>query len=239
MCNEIQDSILFKTDDQSIKKLEELKKENKELQTIFSWVEEYSTLKIKNKHRSSKSLKEVSIKKLKSNSPFKTGTINTEYFNLDFHLDDSSIDSTREEISYINFSEDSIKKIEDPTFNIFRLEKEVGQENILSTVSCYIFTTMGFYSLVKYDKFEMFIQEIAKGYLRSNPYHNDLHAADVLQTCSIFLKWGKIAQSLKLNDLDICALLISAIIHDFKHPGVTNIFLINSADPIAIKYNGK
>ncbi len=238
MCNEIQDSILFKTDDQSIKKLEELKKENKELQTIFSWVEEYSTLKIKSKQRSSKSLKEVKIQKFISTSPFKTPMSNNN-FDFDFQLEESSIDSTREEISYINFSEDSIKKIEDPSFNIFRLEQEVGEENILSTVSCYIFTTLGFYSLVKYDKFEMFIQEIAKGYKRTNPYHNDLHAADVLQTCSIFLKWGKIADSLKLNDLDICALLISAIIHDFKHPGVTNLFLINSADPIAIKYNGK
>jgi len=32
-------------------------------------------------------------------------------------------------------------------------------------------------------------------------------------------------------------LLISTIIHDYKHPGVTNAFLINTADKIAIKYN--
>jgi hypothetical protein len=65
-----------------------------------------------------------------------------------------------------------------------------------------------------------------------------LHAADVLQTCSIFLKWGKVAEVLKLSDLDCCSLLISTIIHDFKHPGKTNLFLINTGHSIAIQYNG-
>ena len=52
------------------------------------------------------------------------------------------------------------------------------------------------------------------------------------------MKHGNIPNILKLNDMDVCSLLISAIIHDFKHPGVTNLFLVNSGHPIAIKYNG-
>jgi hypothetical protein len=40
-------------------------------------------------------------------------------------------------------------------------------------------------------------------------------------------------------DLDISAFLISAIIHDFKHPGVTNGFMINTKDDIAVRYNGE
>ena len=54
----------------------------------------------------------------------------------------------------------------------------------------------------------------------------------------IYLKKGEIKEKMKLDDIDQCSLLISAIIHDFKHPGVTNAFLINTSDPIAIKYNG-
>jgi hypothetical protein len=53
------------------------------------------------------------------------------------------------------------------------------------------------------------------------------------------MKYGKIQEAFKLSDLDSCALLISAIIHDFKHPGKTNLFLINTGHAIAVQYNGK
>ena len=76
------------------------------------------------------------------------------------------------ETKFISFSEEVISKIEDPTFDIFKLESEVGEENTLSTVSCYVFTTMGFYSIIKYENFDFFIQKIAQGYQRSNPFHN-------------------------------------------------------------------
>jgi hypothetical protein len=55
----------------------------------------------------------------------------------------------------------------------------------------------------------------------------------------IFLKKGKIPNLLKIEDLELCSLIIACLIHDYKHPGVTNAFLINTSDPIAIKYNGK
>jgi hypothetical protein len=97
---------------------------------------------------------------------------------------------------------------------------------------------MGNYSLIKYDKFENFIEMISKGYKRDNAYHNDLHAADVLQTSMLYLKKSNIKNVLKLNENDCIALSIASIIHDFKHPGVTNQFLINTGDAIAVKYNG-
>jgi hypothetical protein len=61
----------------------------------------------------------------------------------------------------------------------------------------------------------------------------------VEQTCYLYLKFGDVIEKLKLLNLDIAAFLISAIIHDYKHPGVTNGFLINSKSEIAIRYNGK
>ena len=66
-----------------------------------------------------------------------------------------------------------------------------------------------------------------------------MHAADVLQTCSLLIRQGKIIEVLKLNDIDVCSLLVSTIIHDFKHFGRTNLFLINTGHPIATTYNGK
>ena len=141
--------------------------------------------------------------------------------------------------TYLDFSEECISTIELPNFNIFKLEKEVGSENTLSTVSCYVFISLGLYSIIEYNSFEKFLQEITKGYSRKNSYHTDLHAADIEQTCFLYLKYGKIAEVAKLTNLDITALLISAIIHDFKHPGFTNNFMINTKSELSILYNGK
>jgi cAMP-specific phosphodiesterase 4 len=55
----------------------------------------------------------------------------------------------------------------------------------------------------------------------------------------IYLKKGNMKQVLRLDDIDQCALLISTIIHDYKHPGLTNGFLVTTSHPIAVKYNGK
>jgi hypothetical protein len=94
----------------------------------------------------------------------------------------------------LNYSEESICDIEEPSFDIFKLDKAVGQENTLSTISSYIFITMGLYSFINYSNFENFVDLITKGYGRKNPYHTDLHAADVEQTCYIFLKYGDIKE---------------------------------------------
>ena len=75
-------------------------------------------------------------------------------------------------VEYLNISDENISKIEEDDFNIFELEKQVGQKNILSVISSYVFTTMGFYSFINYTHFDNFVQEMVKGYYRENPYHN-------------------------------------------------------------------
>ena len=176
MTKEVQDSILFKTDTLSIQKLENLKKENKELQTIFSWLEEYSTIKMKQKDSLIKlSLSEVLAEDGQTKIPL---AVLKKYFKNEIKVETEestgsiNLETYREDMSFLNFSEDAISTIEDSTFDIFKLESEIGRDNILSTISCYIFTTMGFYSLIEYDKFEAFIQAIARGYVRENHYHN-------------------------------------------------------------------
>ena len=74
-------------------------------------------------------------------------------------------------------------------------------------------------------KFEAFIQEVFKGYRRDIPYHTDLHAADVAYSCNLFIIKGKLDTILDLEPLDIAAFILSAIVHDFKHPGLTNVYL--------------
>lgn len=96
--------------------------------------------------------------------------------------------------NFLDVNEDVIMSIDSPEFDIFQLEKVVGKENTLSTVSCYIFITNGLYSIINYTNFENFLDLITNGYDRKNPYHNDLHAADVEQTCYMYLKYGSLRE---------------------------------------------
>ncbi|CAL8082697.1 unnamed protein product [Calicophoron daubneyi] len=68
-----------------------------------------------------------------------------------------------------------------------------------------------------------------------NPYHNRLHATDVLQSTHVLLN----AQALSplFTDLEVLSLLFACAIHDVDHPGLTNQYLINTNDKLAILYN--
>jgi hypothetical protein len=55
----------------------------------------------------------------------------------------------------------------------------------------------------------------------------------------VYLKRGNIQNLLKFDEYETSSVIIACLIHDFKHPGKTNMFLVNTSHPIAIKYNGK
>lgn len=88
--------------------------------------------------------------------------------------------------------------------------------------------------------------DLASVYHDENPYHNFAHAVDVLQCLYYMLKelnvFTENPQSLVqrlLRPQDVFALLIAAIGHDAAHPGVNNMFLINSCNPLATIYNDR
>ena len=68
-----------------------------------------------------------------------------------------------------------------------------------------------------------------------NPYHNSIHAADVLQTTAHFCTTGPVQKRLRV--IHGFALFVAALGHDYRHPGKTNAFLIHTQDDIAITYN--
>ena len=85
-----------------------------------------------------------------------------------------------------------------------------------------------------------FIVKVVESYSRKNAiYHNDLHAADVMQTLFTMIMRGKLQSKMKLADLDKFAMLIGAICHDLKHTGQNNTYHINTRSKIAMRYNGK
>jgi len=81
-----------------------------------------------------------------------------------------------------------------------------------------------------------FLREIEAGY-HPNPYHNNLHATDVLQCMHYIISKGGLSQF--MTDEDILAALLSAIVHDYQHPGLNNNFQMNSQSYLSILYNDR
>lgn len=127
--------------------------------------------------------------------------------------------------------------IDDVEFNIFEYCQAFGRENIMVNISDFIFDKYGLYTIINSKRFETFLDKIRVGYDYLLPYHNDLHAADVLQTSHVFTQYGDLRQILDLTSLDLAAFFIANIIHDFKHPGLNNNYQINKKTSIATKYN--
>ena len=53
---------------------------------------------------------------------------------------------------------------------------------------------------------------------RNNPYHNALHAADVMQTVNYMLVTCGFRESAELDQIEMASSLIAAAIHDYDHP---------------------
>ena len=76
---------------------------------------------------------------------------------------------------------------------------------------------------IERPKMLAWLSRIDDGYVRSNPYHNALHAADVCASVDYFLRQPNFSKH--LSNIDKLAALVGAIIHDMGHPGVNNTFL--------------
>lgn len=107
-------------------------------------------------------------------------------------------------------------------------------------ISCMIFKLFNSYDIT--SKFEVplaslksFCTAIYEGYSSSNPYHNAIHAVDVIHRFNYFILSGNLMKY--ISDLDIMAALLAATIHDFQHPGVNNEFLIKKKHAKAVRYN--
>ena len=94
------------------------------------------------------------------------------------------------------------------------------------------------HQIVVHSKFSGFVKEVVNQYL-NNPYHNAIHATDVLQTTSIILSKGKVKEKKVFDDFEIASMFIAAIIHDICHPGTSNLYQINKCTKLALKYNDK
>ena len=86
-------------------------------------------------------------------------------------------------------------------------------------------------------KLSRFLHRVEEGY-RTNPYHSRTHAADVLRTLHVLLHRGGLVPGYA-DPTYLLASYLAAIIHDFEHVGLSNDFLVNTCDPLALRYNDK
>ena len=59
----------------------------------------------------------------------------------------------------------------------------------------------------------------------------------MLQSIFVYNIHSNFEDSLNLLEIDLLSIFISAIIHDYGHPGLNNNYLIKTKDDLAIKYN--
>ncbi|KAG8186448.1 hypothetical protein JTE90_012368 [Oedothorax gibbosus] len=132
-----------------------------------------------------------------------------------------------------------LKSIDDYSFDVFSLNEKANGQGLRYLA----YDLLNRYGLTHKFKIasstmENFMTQVLHGYVRhKNPYHNDLHAADVTQTVHYMLCQQGLANW--LTDLEIFAAIIAAIIHDFEHTGTTNNFHVMSRSDTALLYNDR
>lgn len=102
-----------------------------------------------------------------------------------------------------------------------------------------VFEINGLFDQTGVDRscFTNFAFLLDEGYI-DNPYHNSCHAADVVNGVHHLmtgLSNGRIQHLLTLQEF--FAAIVAAGIHDFRHPGKSNIFMVKSNHPLAIQFS--
>jgi len=83
-----------------------------------------------------------------------------------------------------------------------------------------------------------YISFIESGY-NDVPYHNSTHAADVVsRTCAI-LHSDKLFTDLtvRADNILLLSAILAAVVHDFKHPGLSNNFQVATNSEISMEFN--
>ena len=90
---------------------------------------------------------------------------------------------------------------------------------------------------ISVEPFKRFVAAVEAAYLK-NPYHNAIHAADVLQsTFALVSHCPSLMAEMPVSEK--IGVLVSAICHDVCHPGRSNAFLAATHDPIAIRFGNQ
>jgi len=144
-----------------------------------------------------------------------------------------------------------VQKLDDWDYDVFKLQRTMAGDDhyslatqhnggsLFMTTYALLFKT-GLMQKFKLDEQTVvnWISVIEAGY-HGNPYHNSMHAADVLHVCHYILTKGGLIKKLNMRDEDTLAALFAAAIHDFDHPGINNSFHVRAQTYLATLYNDR
>ncbi|CAB1103813.1 unnamed protein product [Ectocarpus sp. CCAP 1310/34] len=125
-------------------------------------------------------------------------------------------------------------------FDVFKLEELSGGHALwyTGTLTLCHYNFVGVFN-INPANLSRFLTHVEQNYCYDpaapNPYHTSVHAADVTLTVAHFCENSIIASGIKA--LQGFALLVSAIVHDYRHRGVNNGYLIKVKDALATRYN--
>jgi hypothetical protein len=87
---------------------------------------------------------------------------------------------------------------------------------------------------IPFSKLCDYLRVIGNDYCSENPYHNEIHAADVVQSLHTLIQMKRHAFD---NTEELFSILLAAVVHDVNHPGKNNSFQINAKTDLALIYN--
>lgn len=90
---------------------------------------------------------------------------------------------------------------------------------------------------IKQSTVEAFLTKMENQYHMALPYHNNIHAADVLHSINYFISHPMLDKLLTIEEKFAC--VVAAIAHDVDHPGINNSYEIKHLEPLSIIYNNK
>ena len=85
-------------------------------------------------------------------------------------------------------------------------------------------------------KIKQWVSQIESSYQDSIDYHNRAHATDVTQSIGYMLGNGLREE---LDDVEVFALICTAVAHDCGHPGKSNLFLVETKSEKAKRWNNE
>lgn len=144
------------------------------------------------------------------------------------------LQSTLERISVPEVSS-ALSKLPLWDFDVFKFGAIVGG-NVIPVLGMHVARQMRLLKSFNIQEtvFHSLLNAIQDNYLDTN-YHNKYHAADVMISSYWLIAYD--APKIELDDIDRLSLIIASLMHDLKHPGRNNAFMINSESDLALTYN--
>ena len=112
------------------------------------------------------------------------------------------------------------------------IKRTEGGEITLEVTDGYNF--LGLDLAIDYEKLCNYFRLVQADY-NNVPYHNRVHAADVVQSLNSLIQMTD--GNVSFDEEDLFVLLVSSAIHDVKHPGRNNAFQVKSFSDLALSWN--